>query len=85
MKQLELTTAAAGGDADSADGVGPQQVHLPPRRRLPQRLGAASAVVHRGAVAVVGVTGRAAAHRRRLIGWPSQRHVRPCNTTTHSL
>lgn len=71
MKQLILTAAAAGGDADGADGVGPQQIHLPPRRRLPQRLGAAPAVVHSGAVAVVGVPGRAAAHRRRLVGRPS--------------
>lgn len=74
-----LTAAASGRHSDDAYRIGPEEVDLPPRRGLLHGLGAPFAIVHRRPLAIVGVGGRPASHRRRLIGWLFGRHVDTCD------
>jgi hypothetical protein len=77
-KNGDVTATAARGNANHADGIGPQQVHHPPRRRLLHGLRAPLAVMHRRALAVVAIARGATSDRRRLVRWLPEGHVRPC-------
>jgi hypothetical protein len=75
---MRVTTAATRGDSNNADGVGPQQVHHPPGRRLLHRFRASFAVMHCRALPVVAIASGSATHSRRLVRWLPESYVCSC-------
>lgn len=70
-----LTTASSGGNPDDFDSVVPEQVNLPPRRRLPLRLGASFPVMLSGLLSIVAVGCSSSSDCSRLVCWLSECHV----------
>lgn len=72
-----MSAAAPRRHPDHLDGVGFEQIDLPPGADFFLRFGAPPAVVLGALFAVVGVSCTAAPHRGRLIGGLPKGYVRP--------
>ena len=74
-EKKRLTTTSSCSDPDDFDSVVPEQIDLPPGRRLPLCLRTPLAIMLRRLLTVVAVGGGATTYCRRLVRWLSECHV----------